>query len=63
MDVLALSRMLGHSFAKITSDIYADLSDTDHDAVAEALHSRYSATECGQDAGMCLNWPEKPNKK
>jgi integrase len=51
VNVLALSRMLGHSSAKITLDIYADLFDTDLDAVAEALHSRYSAAECGQNVG------------
>jgi integrase len=37
VNVLALSRMLGHQSAKITPDTYADLFDTDLDAVAEAL--------------------------
>ncbi|MGO9692461.1 MAG: tyrosine-type recombinase/integrase [Mycobacterium sp.] len=36
-NVLALSRMLGDQSAKITLDTYADLFDTDLDAVAEAL--------------------------
>ena len=37
VNVLALSRMLGHTSAKITLDTYADLFDTDLDAVAAAL--------------------------
>lgn len=37
VNVLALSRMLGHKSAKITLDCYADLFDSDLDAVAEAL--------------------------
>lgn len=37
VNVLALSRMLGHKSAKVTLDTYADLFDTDLDAVAEAL--------------------------
>ena len=32
-----LSRMLGHTSAKVTLDTYADLFDTDLDAVAAAL--------------------------
>jgi hypothetical protein len=37
VNVLALSRMLGHNSAMVTLDTYADLFDTDLDAVAEAL--------------------------
>jgi integrase len=37
VNVLALSLMLGHNSAKVTLDTYADLFDTDLDAVAEAL--------------------------
>ena len=37
VNVLALSRMLGHTSAKVTLDTYADFFDTDLDAVAEAL--------------------------
>jgi integrase len=37
VNVLALSRMLGHQSAKVTLDTYADLFDTDLDAVAAAL--------------------------
>ena len=39
VNVLALSRMLGHTSAKVTLDTYADLFDTDLDAVASALDS------------------------
>src|SRR6516225_992733 len=42
VNVLALQRMLGHTLAKMTLDTYADLFDDDLDAVAVALHSRYS---------------------
>ena len=42
VNVLALQRMLGHTSAKMTLDTYADLFDNDLDAVAEALHARYS---------------------
>ena len=37
VNVLALSRMLGHTSAKVTLDTYSDLFDTDLDAVASAL--------------------------
>jgi integrase len=37
VNVLALSRMLGHTSAKVALDTYADLFDTDLDAVASAL--------------------------
>lgn len=37
VNVLALSRMLGHQSAKVTLDCYSDLFDTDLDAVAQAL--------------------------
>lgn len=43
VNVLALSRMLGHTSAKVTLDTYADLFDTDLDAVASALD-----TKCAQ---------------
>jgi integrase len=43
VNVLALARMLGHSDPSVTLRVYADLFDTDLDAVAEALHS-----ECAQ---------------
>ena len=41
--MLALSRMLGHQSAKVTLDTYADLFDTDLDAVAAAID-----TKCAQ---------------
>jgi integrase len=40
VNVLALQRMLGHTWAKMTLDAYADLFDDDLDAVAVTLHSR-----------------------
>ncbi|MFF0816156.1 tyrosine-type recombinase/integrase [Rhodococcus sp. NPDC003318] len=42
VNVLALARMLGHTSAKVTLDTYADLFDSDLDAVAKSLHARYS---------------------
>jgi integrase len=36
------SEQLGHTSAKVTLDTYSDLLDADLDAVAVALHSRYS---------------------
>lgn len=42
VNVLALQRMLGHTSAKVTLDTYADLFDTDLDAVAATLHAKYS---------------------
>jgi integrase len=42
VNILALQRMLGHKSAKVTLDTYADLFDDDLDAVAVALHARYS---------------------
>jgi integrase len=44
VNVLALQRMLGHTSAKVTLDTYADLFDTDLDAVAASLHAAYSQT-------------------
>jgi hypothetical protein len=42
--------MLGHTSAKVTLDMYADLFDADLDAVAATLHATYSrenvATGC-----------------
>lgn len=47
VNVLALSRMLGHQSAKVTLDTYADLFDTDLDAVAETLDLK-----CAQSVPM-----------
>jgi integrase len=41
-NVKAVQRMLGHSSAAMTLDVYADLFDSDMDAVADALDQRYS---------------------
>ncbi len=37
VNVLALSRMLGHQSAKVTLDVYSDLFDSDLDAVAASI--------------------------
>jgi integrase len=39
-NVLALSRMLGHTSAKVTLDVYADLLNDDLDLLAEQLHKK-----------------------
>jgi integrase len=48
VNVLALQRMLGHQSAKVTLDTYADLFDTDLDAVAVTLHKSYSVGTVGK---------------
>lgn len=48
VNVLALQRMLGHTSAAMTLDTYSDLFDDDLDAVAAALHSRYSRSTVGK---------------
>jgi integrase len=54
VNVLALQRALGHTSAKMTLDTYADLFDEDLDAMANALHARYSPASvpkmCPRDA-------------
>lgn len=47
-NVLALARMLGHKDASVTLRIYADLFDTDLDAVALTLHNSYSPAGVGK---------------
>lgn len=47
-NVLALARMLGHKDASVTLRIYADLFDTDLDAVAVTLHNSYSRGNVGK---------------
>ncbi|BCN51909.1 site-specific integrase [Prescottella equi] len=42
VNVLALARMLGHTSAKVTLDTYADLFDSDLDAVAMVLDAQFS---------------------
>lgn len=48
VNVLALARMLGHKDPSVTLRVYADLFDTDLDAVAATLHGRYGAHRSGQ---------------
>lgn len=45
--VLALQRMLGHRSAKVTLDVYADLFDSDLDAVATGLDAAYAPRSVG----------------
>lgn len=52
VNVLALARMLGHTSAKVTLDTYADLFDTDLDAVAVTMNDAYS------QASVVKMWPE-----
>lgn len=42
VNVLALARMLGHTSAKVTLDTYANLFDSDLDAVAMVLDAQFS---------------------
>jgi integrase len=48
VNVLALARMLGHKGPRVTLRVYADLFDTDLDAVAATLHAQYSK-KCAQN--------------
>ena len=48
VNVLALARMLGHKDPSVTLRVYADLFDTDLDAVAVTLHSTYSRENVGK---------------
>jgi hypothetical protein len=48
VNVLALARMLGHKDPSVTLRVYADLFDTDLDAVAVTLHSAYSRERVGK---------------
>jgi hypothetical protein len=46
--VLSIQRMLGHSSAAMTLDVYSDLFDDDLDAVADALDQRARNTNVGK---------------
>nr|WP_246376793.1 tyrosine-type recombinase/integrase [Conyzicola lurida] len=46
--VLSIRRMLGHSSAAMTLDVYSDLFDDDLDAVADALDQRARNTNVGK---------------
>lgn len=56
-NVLALSRMLGHADPAVTLRVYADLFDSDLDAVAAKLHS-----ECAQSVLTPCS-PGRPDAK
>lgn len=48
VNVLALARMLGHKDPSVTLRVYSDLFDTDLDAVAATLHTRYGDQKRGE---------------
>ncbi|WP_255361778.1 tyrosine-type recombinase/integrase [Mycobacterium sp. 1274761.0] len=48
VNVLALARMLGHKDPSVTLRVYADLFDTDLDAIGAALHNAYSPDNVGK---------------
>lgn len=54
VNVLALARMLGHKDPSVTLRVYADLFDTDLDAVAANLHTKYSPEKCGKNVGFAV---------
>ena len=52
VNVLALQRMLGHAQPSMTLNVYADLFDSDLDAAAAVMHSRYAVrprSKCAQN--------------
>ena len=54
VNVLALSRMLGHAQPSMTLDVYVDLFDSDLDAAAAVMHGRYGesvSNPCPQGLG------------
>lgn len=51
VNVLALARMLGHKDPSVTLRVYADLFDTDLDAVAASLHATYSQPGLPESVG------------
>jgi integrase len=51
VNVLALARMLGHRDPSVTLRVYADLFDSDLDAVATTLHARCS------EPSVARMWP------
>lgn len=48
VNVLALARMLGHKDPSVTLRVYADLFDSDLDAIAVTLHNQYSPAIVGK---------------
>ena len=51
--MLVIQRMLGHSFAAMTLDMYADLFDSDLDDICGRVDSAVERAygECGQNVG------------
>ncbi|KAA8939262.1 site-specific integrase, partial [Mycobacterium sp.] len=49
VNLLALARMLGHKDPAVTLRVYADLFDSDLDAVAASLHAKFAPEFCVQN--------------
>ncbi|WP_233206051.1 site-specific integrase [Cryobacterium sp. N19] len=66
-NVKAVQRMLGHSSAAMTLDVYADLFDDDLDAVAVALNGSVPFSNvfkmCSLDEDEAVSEPERGHKK
>lgn len=66
-NVKAVQRMLGHSSAAMTLDVYADLFDDDLDAVAVALNGSVPFSNvfkmCSLDENEAGAEPENGHKK
>ena len=60
VNVLALARMLGHSDPSVTLRVYADLFDTDLDAVAVALDAKCAQSVPKRCPGGTNVAPDKP---
>jgi integrase len=60
VNVLALARMLGHSDPSVTLRVYADLFDTDLDAVALALDAKCAQTVPKRSPGAPTGTLGKP---
>jgi integrase len=63
-NVLALARMLGHESPRLTLETYADLFDSDLDALAEVLDARRAAAlspagSDGDSVGECVPGTQK----
>lgn len=54
-NVKAVQRMLGHSSAAMTLDVYADLSDDDLEAVAIALDHAVASADVGKLRADAVN--------
>jgi len=62
-NVLALSRMLGHKDPSVTLPVYADLFDSDLDAVGAAIDSAAIDSKCAQSVPKPVPVPTLPAAK